>query len=191
MPAEAKDGITKRRLISRVLEKGQELLAGRAVFAQRECRDRDHMLRAFIVKPTWFPAGTSHHERTRRNADHFRTVRTLTKLTILLFACVADICQHDECNTATEQEFEQALNHKTGSAFSLRRKIATAVSTQVHCGLFNPGMRIGLTRGAGTVALSATCGWLKESLLSETIWLVIAIPLRRARRPRRALFADA
>jgi len=104
---------------------------------------------------------------------------------------VADICQHDECNTATEQEFEQALNHKTGSAFSLRRKIATAVSTQVHCGLFNPGMRIGLTRGAGTVALSATCGGLKESLLSETIWLVIAIPLRRARPPRRALFADA
>jgi hypothetical protein len=74
---------------------------------------------------------TSHHERTRRNADHLRTFTTFAKLTILLFACVADICQHDECNTGTEHEFDQALNHKAcSSLLSPRRKIAT----HVHCG---------------------------------------------------------
>jgi hypothetical protein len=143
MPAEAKNGITRRRLISGVLEKGQELLAGRVVFAKRKCRDRDQMLRAFVVKPTCLSARTSHHERTRRNADHLRTVRTFTKLTILLFACMADICQHDECNAGTEQEFERAPNHKADSSLlSLRRKIATAASMHVRCGPFNPGMRI-------------------------------------------------
>jgi hypothetical protein len=136
MPAEAKNGIAKRRSISGVFEKGQELLAGRVVFAKRECRDRDHMLRAFIVKPTCLSEWTSHHERTRRNADHLRTVRTFTKLTILLFTCVADISQHDECDAGTEQEFEQAPNHKAGSSLlSLRRRIATAASTHVLCGL--------------------------------------------------------
>jgi hypothetical protein len=136
MPAEAKNGIARRRSISGVFEKGQELLAGRVVFAKRECRDRDHMLRAFIVKPTWLPARTSHHERTRRDADRLRTVRTFTKLTILLFACVADIRQHVECNTGAEQEFEQAPGHEAGSSpLSLRKKIATTASTYAHCGL--------------------------------------------------------
>src|ERR1700751_5622947 len=119
MPAEAKNGIARRRAISRVFEKNQELLAGHVVFGKRECRDRDHMLRAFIVKPTCLLARTSHHERTRRDADHVWTVRTFTKLTILRFACAADICQHDECNTGMEQEFEQAPNHMAGSSLLL------------------------------------------------------------------------
>ena len=67
-----------------LFQEGEKFRARNGVFAEREGLDRDDMLRTFGVKAPAFVSWASHHERSRRYADHDRALRTFLKFPILL-----------------------------------------------------------------------------------------------------------
>jgi hypothetical protein len=52
--------------------------------AERECGNRNLVLWALILEAFWFAQRTAHQERTRRYANHFRTVGAFSKFTTFL-----------------------------------------------------------------------------------------------------------
>ena len=83
LPSHVEHGVARRRLIARVLQKGEELLARDVVLAQREGLDRHEVLRPFIFEPPALARRTAHDETPGRKSDHDGAFGTFLELAIL------------------------------------------------------------------------------------------------------------
>jgi hypothetical protein len=75
------------RLIARVLQKGEELLARDVVLAQREGLDGYEVLRPFIFEPPALVGRTAHDETAGGKSDHHGAFWTFLELAILSLLC--------------------------------------------------------------------------------------------------------
>jgi hypothetical protein len=83
LPSHVEHRVTRRRLIARVLQKGEELLARDVVLAQREGLDRHEVLRPFIFEPPALAGRAAHDETPGRQSDHDGAFGTFLELAIL------------------------------------------------------------------------------------------------------------
>src|SRR6185437_10557008 len=84
LPTKRQCFVARRRLIGGVAQKSEKLRRRDIEFAEREGTNSDAMLRTLRVEAPGFARRTAHHECARWNTDHQRTIRTLTKLALLV-----------------------------------------------------------------------------------------------------------
>src|SRR5690242_7896537 len=124
-PFHIENGVTGRGLIASVSQEGDELFACDRIFAQRECLDRNDVLRSLVVEPAAFARRAAHDKIARRNADHLRTILAFLEFALpvlLRRRNKADRKEHDESDGDCAGQNRQITNsrkwHRSGLGYA-------------------------------------------------------------------------
>jgi hypothetical protein len=140
LPSHVEHGVARRRLIARVLQKGEEFLARDVVLAQREGLDRHEVLRSLILEPPALVRRTAHDETPGRKSDHDGAFGTFLKLAILsLLGNARGLGKQQHRQERQRQESLGQSNHALPNFSGVHHRMAASPRPMRHSS-FTPGV---------------------------------------------------